>query len=357
MAEKETLLLVGTAKGLFILRGQPGDGKWSIDGPHFAGRAVYSAFYDDRAGRSEMWAGPVSWHFGAELCKSTDMGASWDAPERMRIKMPAYAKKSLENIWQIAPGAGKDTLYVGAAPAALFESHDRGSTWKLNTGLWKHPHRKQWSPGFGGLCLHTIVTDKKDPGSIKIAISTGGVYQTADGGEKWQVTNTGVKAYFHPDVYPEFGQCVHKIARHPAKKKVFFLQNHHGVYRSRDGAVTWQEIETGLPSNFGFGLTVSDSGSVFIVPLESDGVRYTCDGKLRVYRSRDEGRSWQPLTKGLPQKNAYEVILRDAVGSVGDNIFFGTKNGKLFGSADDGDSWKLIEGSLPEIYCVKAYLI
>jgi photosystem II stability/assembly factor-like uncharacterized protein len=227
----------------------------------------------------------------------------------------------------------------------------------LNRGLWSHPHRKKWSPGFGGLCLHTIVTDKKNPNDIKIAISTGGVYQSADGGQKWQVTNTGVKAYFLPNQYPEFGQCVHKIARHSKKKNTYFLQNHHGVYRSTDGATTWKEIENGLPSNFGFGLTVSDTGSVFIVPLQADGQRFTCDGKLRVYRSRDDGSTWQALAKGLPQKNAYEVILRDAVSSTGNNIFFGTKNGKLFGSADDGDSWKMIEGSLPEICCVKAYTL
>ena len=352
MTKSELLLLVGTAKGLFVL--QSNNGKWSLDGPHFAGLAVYSAFFDQRKGRNEMWAGPVSWHFGAELCKSIDMGKTWDQPENRRIKMPKTTKKSLENIWQIAPGGDNDSLYVGVAPAALFESHDRGETWSLNKGLWSHPHRKKWQPGFGGLCLHTIVAEKKD---IKIAISTGGVYQSADGGANWKVTNTGVKAYFLPDQYPEFGQCVHKIARHPRKKSTFFLQNHHGVYRSRDGAETWTEIEDGLPSNFGFGLTVSDSGSVFIVPLDSDGKRYTVDGKLRVYRSRDDGKSWQARTKGLPQKNAYEVILRDAVGSNGNNIFFGTKNGKLFGSGDDGDSWKLIEGSLPEICCVKAYTL
>ena len=190
---------------------------------------------------------------------------------------------------------------------------------------------------------------------MKIAISTGGVYQSSDSGASWNVTNTGVKAYFLPDKYPEFGQCVHKIARHPTKKDTFFLQNHHGVYRSRDGGKTWQEIEYGLPSNFGFGITVTDSGNVFIVPLDSDGIRYTCEGNLRVYRSKDEGDSWEELTDGLPQENAYEVILRDALTSVRDEVYFGTKNGKLFGSADNGDSWEMIQGSLPEINCVKAY--
>lgn len=353
---KNILLLLGTAKGLFILR-RGGNGRWSIDGPHFPGLAVFSAFLDQRKGRNVMWAAPASWHFGAELCKSIDMGKTWDQPKKRRIKMPANTKTSLENIWQITASGGSDSLYVGAAPAALFESHDQGETWSLNRGLWKHPHRKQWTPGFGGLCLHTIVTDPKNKNDIKIAISTGGVYQSADGGETWESTNKGVSAYFMPDKYPEFGQCVHKIARHPRDRKLFFLQNHHGVYRSRDGARTWEEIESGLPSNFGFGLTVSESGSAFIVPLQRDAERFTCEGRLRVYRTRDRGNTWQPLTKGLPQKNAYEVVLRDAVTSVGDNIFFGTKNGKLFASMDDGDSWKMIEGSLPEICCVKAYLV
>lgn len=176
-----TLLLVGTAKGLFILQGN--SGKWSIDGPHFPGLAVYSAFFDRRKGRNVMWAGPASWHFGAELCKSVDMGKTWDQPEKRRIKMPAATKTSLENIWQIAPGANDDTIYVGTAPGGLFESHDQGETWKLNSGLWKHKHRKVWAPGFGGLCLHTIVTDKKDPNNLKIAVSSAGVYQSADGGE------------------------------------------------------------------------------------------------------------------------------------------------------------------------------
>jgi len=353
MNTDDTLLLVGTAKGLFLLRRQTNSDSWSIDGPHFPGRSVYSAFYDGRNGGC-LWAAATSWHFGAELVRSHDLGQTWDMPEEMRIKFPEDTGKSLENIWQIAAGGDDKTLYVGVAPAALFESKDGGESWSLNRGLWNHPHREQWTPGFGGLCLHTVVTDEKDPNSIKIAISTGGVYQSADGGENWQVTNKGVKAYFLPDQYPEFGQCVHKVVQHSTKKDTFFLQNHHGVYRSRDGATTWQEIENGLPSNFGFGMTVTQSGDVFIVPLEADAKRYTCEGKLRVYRSRDEGDTWEALTEGLPQENAFEVILRDAVCSVGDEVYFGTKNGKLFGSPNSGDSWTMIQGSLPEINCVKA---
>jgi photosystem II stability/assembly factor-like uncharacterized protein len=353
MADALGKLLVGTAKGAFILE-RNGDG-WSMDGPHFSGRSVYAMMLDRRAGRDRVWAAATSWHFGAELVFSDDGGKTWDMPEEMRIKFPEDTEKSLENIWQIAGGADDDTLYVGVAPAAIFESHDNGATWALNRGLWNHPHREQWEPGFGGLAVHTIVTDEDDPNSLKIAISTGGVYQSADKGESWNVTNNGVKAYFLPDPYPEFGQCVHKIVRHPQNKETFFLQNHHGVYRSRDGATTWEEIENGLPSNFGFGITATESGSVFIVPLKSDGERFTCEGKLRVYRSGDEGDTWEPLTTGLPQENAYEVILRDAMDSAGDEVYFGTKNGKLFGSRDNGDSWEMIQGSLPEINCVKAY--
>lgn len=346
-------LLVGTAKGAFILGRE--NGGWTIDGPHFAGRSVYATMLDRRARRNRIWAAATSWHFGAELVFSDDNGKTWDMPEEMRIKFPEDTGKSLENIWQIAAGADDDTLYAGVAPAAIFESHDNGEKWLLNRGLWNHPHREQWTPGFGGLAVHTIVTDTDDPDSLKIAISTGGVYQSSDGGKNWKVTNSGVKAYFLPDPYPEFGQCVHKIVRHPSKKDTFFLQNHHGVYRSRDGATTWQEIENGLPSNFGFGITATDNGTVFIVPLDSDGKRFTCEGKLRVYRSSDEGENWEPLVNGLPQENAYEVVLRDAVGSAGNEVYFGTKNGKLFGSVDNGDSWEMIQGSLPEINCVQAY--
>jgi hypothetical protein len=280
----------------------------------------------------------------------------------MRIKMPANTKKSLENIWQIAPGADADTLYVGVAPAALFESHDRGETWKLNSGLWKHPHRKKWSPGFGGLCLHTVVTDQKNPNDIKIAISTGGVYQSADGGENWQVTNTGVKAYFLPNQYPEFGQCVHKIAMHPARPERLFLQNHWGLYRSDDSSENWKDIANGVPSDFGFAMVMHprNPDCVYIVPVESDQFRCSCDGRLRVYRTRNGGASWEPLARGLPQKQAYETVLRDAmtVDSLDPaGIYFGTRSGQLFGSCDEGKTWNKILEGLPAIVCVQSAII
>lgn len=349
---------MGTGKGAFVLNRNGSGDEWKIDGPHFPGRSVYAMMLDRRRGRNRLWAAAASMHWGAELVRSDDLGETWDSPEEMRIKFPSDTETSLENIWQIAPGTDDDSIYCGVAPAALFKSSDAGENWSLMRGLWDHPHRPQWTPGFGGLAVHTILTDTDGPNSLKIAISTGGVYQSADGGANWNVTNTGVSAYFLPDKYPEFGQCVHKIARHPKKKETLFLQNHHGVYRSRDGGNSWQEIENGLPSNFGFGITVSQTGDVFLVPLQADAVRYTCEGKLRVYRSRDEGDSWEALTNGLPQENAYEVVLRDALASDASEtggIYFGTRNGKLYGSCDNGDSWDLIQNSLPEILCVKAY--
>jgi photosystem II stability/assembly factor-like uncharacterized protein len=354
-----TLLLVGTGKGAFVLN-RNGSGGWEMSGPHFPGRSVYSMMLDTRGGRERMWAAAQSMHWGAELVRSDDRGATWDTPEAMRTKFPEDTGAALENIWQITPGPDDRSLYCGVAPAALFESTDGGEKWSLNRGLWNHPHREKWAPGFGGLCLHTIITDDENPKRMLIAVSSAGTYQTDDGGESWTSTNTGIKAYFLPDQYPEFGQCVHKIARHPDKKETLFLQNHHGVYRSRDDGQTWQEIESGLPSNFGFGITATKRGDVFIVPLEADAVRFTCEGKLRVYRTRDEGESWEPLTNGLPQENAYEVILRDALcsdTSDAGGVYFGTRNGKLYGSSDNGDSWELIQNALPEILCVKAYSV
>ena len=357
MADTNTLLLVGTGKGAFVLN--RGGGGWEISGPHFPGRSVYSIMLDTRAGRNRLWAAAQSFHWGSELVFSDDMGVTWDTPEQMRIKFPEDTGATLENIWQITAGAeNDDTLYCGVAPAALFRSTDGGDKWSLVRGLWDHPHREKWMPGFGGLCLHTIITDDENPKRMRVAVSSAGTYVTDDGGENWASTNTGISAYFMPDKYPEFGQCVHKIARHPGKKETLFLQNHHGVYRSRDDGQTWQEIENGLLSNFGFGVAVSKPGDAFIVPLQADAVRFTCEGKLRVYRTKDEGETWEPLTNGLPQENAYEVILRDALAadaSDAGGVYFGTRNGKLYGSRDNGDSWEQIQNALPEILCVRAY--
>jgi photosystem II stability/assembly factor-like uncharacterized protein len=257
-----------------------------------------------------------------------------------------------------------DALYCGVEPAALFKSTDAGETWALVKGLYDHPHRSQWMPGGGGLCLHTILPDPSNKKRMHVAISTGGVYRTDDGGENWQPRNVGVRAQFLPpeNRYPEWGQCVHKIASHPSNPQRMFLQNHWGLYRSDDGADSWTDIAHGVPSDFGFAMEIdpNNASTAFIVPLESDEFRCTPEGKLRVYRTRDAGESWEPLSNGLPQENALETVLRDALSA--DNLqptglYFGTRNGKLFGSQDAGDSWSAILESLPPIVCVKAAIM
>src|SRR5688572_23817931 len=356
------LLLVGTMKGAFVMRADASRNNWEVGGPYFPGRAIYAMAYDNRNGRSRLWAAVNSPHWGSYLSSTDDFGQSWSEPEAYNIKFPEETESALKQIWQIELGNStqSDTLYCGVEPAALFRSDDAGASWSLVKGLYDHPHRPQWQPGGGGLCLHTILPDPADAKRMHIAISTGGVYRTDDGGDTWQVRNKGVRAQFMPpdQQYPEFGQCVHKIVSHPSNPKRLFLQNHWGLYRSDDGGDSWQDIANGVPSDFGFALEIDhhDPNTAYIIPLESDEFRCTPEAKLRVYRTRNAGESWEPLTNGLPQENAFETVLRD--GLAGDRLnptglYFGTRNGKLFGTNDGGESWSAIEEGLPAVVCVK----
>lgn len=362
----DALLLVGTMKGAFVMRADASRDKWEVGGPYFPGRAIYALAYDNRNGRNRLWAAVNSPHWGSYLSSTEDFGQSWSEPEAYNIKFPEETDSALKQIWQIELGnpEQEDTLYCGVEPAALFRSDDAGANWLLVKGLYDHPHRPQWQPGGGGLCLHTILPDPADTKRMHIAISTGGVYRTDDGGETWEVKNVGVRAQFMPpdQQYPEFGQCVHKIVSHPANPKRLFLQNHWGLYRSDDGADSWTDIANGVPSDFGFALVIdhNDADSAFIIPLESDEFRCTPEAKLRVYRTRNAGASWEALANGLPQENAFETVLRDGMGADEMNptgIYFGTRNGKLFGSNDTGESWRVIEEGLPPVVCVKAAVV
>ena len=209
------------------------------------------------------------------------------------------------------------------------------------------------------MCLHTIVLDPSDANRMLVAVSAAGVYRTDDGGKTWRARNAGVRAEFLPDKFPEFGQCVHKVVHHPARPERLFLQNHWGLYRSDDWGDSWHDIANGVPSDFGFAMQMHprDLDTVYIVPLESDEFRCTPDARLRVYRTRDAGSSWEPLENGLPQNGAYETVLRDALTADSHEpagIYFGTRAGKLFGSADDGESWRELADGLPPVVCVKA---
>ncbi len=356
----DVLLLVGTTKGAFLLRSNVQRRRWKIGGPYFHGQAVYAMAYDDREGQHRIWA---STHgiWGTQLRSSDDFGKSWTNPQDTAIRFPNDSGVSLKNIWQISLGRPEEpnVLYCGVEPAALFESRDGGDSWSLVRGLFEHPHRHRWLPGNGGLALHTIILDPTNNQRMYVAISAGGVYRTDDGGSTWTAQNRGVRVMFMPNKFPEFGQCVHKIAMHPARPERLFLQNHWGLYRTDDSGENWTDIANGVPSDFGFPMVMHprNPNCVYIVPVESDEFRCTCDGRLRIYRTRNAGTSWEPLFRGLPQKSAHETVLRDAmtVDSLDPaGVYFGTRSGKLFGSNDEGRNWeKLIEG-LPPITCIRS---
>lgn len=362
--EGDVLVLVGTMKGVFVLKSSRRRASWETAGPYFPGQAIYALAYDGRAGAHRLWAGAESGHWGPALHSSDDFGHTWSEPAGPSVRFPENTGLSLKRIWQIRPGREGEpqTLYCGVEPAALFESQDAGVTWSLVTGLHEHPHRPRWEPGGGGLCLHTILPDPTDPNRLRIAISTGGVYRTDDGGASWKATNQGIRAVFRPDKYPEFGQCVHKVVQPAARPERLFLQNHWGLYRSDDGGNNWKDIANGVPSDFGFTMVAHphEPDTVYIVPIESDQFRCTPEGKLRVYRTRNAGKSWEPLSRGLPQKSAYETVLRDAMDAdtlTPAGIYFGTRSGKVFASRNDGNAWKEIAQGLPPVVCVRAALV
>jgi serine/threonine protein kinase len=353
------LLLVGTTKGAFLLQSNSKRTRWKVGGPYFHGQAVYAMAYDGRGGQHRIWASTQS-IWGTLLRSSDDFGKSWTNPQEATIRFPNDSGLSLKNIWQISLGLPEEpnVMYCGVEPAALFETRDAGETWSLVRGLFDHPHRHRWMPGNGGLALHTIVLDPTNKQRMYVAISAGGVYRTDDGGHSWSTQNRGIRATFMPNKHPEFGQCVHKIVMHPVRPERLFLQNHWGLYRSNDHAENWTDIANGVPSDFGFAMAMHprNPDCVYIVPVESDEFRCTCDGRLRIYRTRTAGASWEPLIRGLPQKSAHETVLRDAMTVDSFNpvgIYFGTRSGKLFGSIDEGKTWEKILEGLPPVVCIR----
>ncbi len=358
----DVLLMVGTTKGAFLYH--PEQNGWDVDGPHFPGEEVYALTMDTRGGRRTLWAAPGSAFFGVTLRRSDDLGATWTEKDAHPVKFPEESGLALKRIWQIRPGRDDqmDTIYLGVEPSCLFESHDAGATFSPVPGFLNHEHRPKWQPGAGGLCLHTIIPDPASHDRMLVAFSTGGSYRTDDGGESWRPRNVGVRAEFMPDKHPEFGQCVHKVVNHPSRPERLFLQNHWGLYRSDDWGEEWTDIANGVPSDFGFAMAMHphDPDTVYIVPLEGDYFRCTPEAKLRVYRTRDAGASWEPLTEGLPQEGAYETVLRDALDTAptrAGSVYFGTRSGKVYASDDAGDSWSLVADGLPPVMCVKAVVL
>jgi serine/threonine protein kinase/photosystem II stability/assembly factor-like uncharacterized protein len=361
--EGDVLLLVGTLKGAFLLRSNSNRSRWDVAGPYFHGQAVYALAHDDRQGEHRLWAATHTF-WGTYLRWSGDFGRTWTNPPEANLKFPADSGMSLKNVWQICPGRTDEPnkLYCGVEPAALFESNDAGETWALVRGLFDHPHRPRWVPGNGGLCLHTILLDPVKTGRMKVAISAAGVYGAEDGGESWRALNRGIRVVQQPEKYPEFGQCIHKMAMHPARPERLFVQSHWGLYRSDDAGESWKDVAHGVPSDFGFAMVVHphDPDVVYILPVESDEFRCTPDGRLRVYCTRNAGASWQALKRGLPQKGAYETVLRDGMSADTldpHGLYFGTRSGKIYGSSDEGKTWKKILEGLPSVVCVKSVVI
>lgn len=358
------LLVIGTGKGLFLAHSEDDRKSWDVSGPHFPMTGAYGVGIDKRSGTPRLLAGVASAHFGPSVSTSDDLGASWQEPDHAPLAFPAGTGASLDRVWQLTPGPQSQPgrVYAGTQPSALFVSDDGGQTFEMVRGLWDHPHREHWGAGFGGQAIHTILPHPTDTASMVVAMSTGGVYRTADGGATWAPSNTGIKAYFLPDQFPEFGQCVHKAARDAVDPDRLYAQNHHGVYRSDDGGLTWSSIAEPLPSDFGFAMVAhpTRTGVIYTFPLAADGRRFPIDERCQVFRSQDAGHSWEPLSEGLPRGPFYPSVLRDAMcadDAEPAGVYFGTRSGEVYASRDEGDSWGLVAAHLPDVLSVRAAVV
>lgn len=360
MARTQVLLMAGTQKGAFVLRSGLDRRTWSISGPYYAGWNAYHVNWSHRHGM--LMAGVSSTRYGPVVGLSRDLGETWeDAHEGLGL--PEDSGWKVNRVWYLADGPpwDPDALYAGIEQGALFRSGDGGRSWTLNRGLFDHPTRAAWTPGNGGLCLHTILFDPEER-RVYVAISAAGVYRSDDGGETWAPRNRGTAACFLPDPDVEFGQCVHRVVMHPSRPAVFYQQNHCGVYRSDDRGETWRTIEEGLPATFGFAMAVHprDPATLYVVPEGADESRLAVDGKFRVYRTRNGGERWEPLANGLPQEHAHLGVLRhglatDPLDPCG--VYVGTTTGQIFASRDEGESWSLLCDFLPRILSVEAAVV
>lgn len=355
------VLAIGTRKGMWLATSEDGRATWQVTGPSHPMTDVYALGFDTRRSTPRLLAGVTSEHYGPSVAYSDDLGRTWQEPDHAPIAFPEDTGVALKRVWQFAPGSEPDVVYAGVEPSALFRSTDGGLTYELVRGLWDHPHRENWEAGFGGQAIHTVVPHPTDPARVTVAMSTGGVYVTEDGGDTWRPSNQGITAYFMPDPNPEYGQCVHKIAQHPDRPERFYAQNHHGVYRSDDGGGTWQSIAEGLPSDFGFPMVVHPHRPdvIYNFPLVADGERFPPQGRCAVYRSEDAGKSWDALTDGLPEL-FWNCVLRDAMCvDTADpaGVYFGTRSGAVYASRDEGEHWRPVVENLPDITCVRALVV
>jgi photosystem II stability/assembly factor-like uncharacterized protein len=384
-------VLVGTRKGAFVLTADGKREEWDVSGPHFAGWEIYHV-KGSTADPNRLYASQSSGWFGQIIQRSDDGGKTWHQPGTPpgETAEPAGPPKAVSNkfvydassetgkpltthqwydgtkhawefkrVWHLEPSLkDPDTVYAGVEDAAIFRSTDGGQNWKELPGLRGHGTGPKWQPGAGGMCLHTIILDPSNPQRMFIAISAAGAFRTDDGGKTWKPINRGLRSQYIPDQDAEVGHCVHHIAMNPKRPGVLFMQKHWDVMRSDDAGDNWKEVSGNLPTDFGFVIDVHahEPETIYVVPIKSDGEHFVPDGKLRVFRSRTGGNEWEALTKGLPQRDCYVNVLRDAmaVDSLDKcGVYFGTSGGQVYVSADAGDSWNPIVRDLPAVLSVE----
>jgi photosystem II stability/assembly factor-like uncharacterized protein len=358
MASK-VLVLLGTKKGVFIAESDQARQSWSLRGPLCEMWPINHATADPATGT--IYGGGGNAWFGPAVWRSDDLGETWTHSSE-GLAMPA-GQDPLTTVWSVARGPG--ALYAGAEPASLFRSEDDGRTWTQVKGLQEHPSRPNWQPGGAGLILHSLVPDPDDAERMWVGISSVGVFHTADGGVTWETRNRGTRCDYLPEEqrYPEYGQCVHCLVKAPGQPDLLYQQNHCGMYRSEDGGVSWQSIEAGLPSSFGFPAATHprDASTLFLAPLNGDVKgRFMPDAAAAVWRTRNGGETWQALRTGLPQRGAYFGVLRQAMATdtlEPAGVYFGTGSGELYASADEGDSWTRIAEHLPTISSVETLVV
>lgn len=363
-----TRVFVGTRKGGFVLVSDGSRQEWEVRGPLFEGWEIYH-LTGSPVDPGRLYASQSNGWFGQVIQRSDDGGASWDAvgndftyagePGSHLYYDGSEQPWRFTRVWNLACDArDPDTLLAGVEDAALFRTTDGGGTWAELAGLRTHDSAGSWAPGAGGLCLHTILTDPTDPDRLLVAISSAGVLASDDGGQTWAPSNSGLRSEFLPEPDAEIGHCVHKLASHPDRPEIVYMQKHWDVMRSDDGGRSWREISGDLPSDFGFtiGVHAHDPDTVYVVPITSDEVHYPPDGRLRVYRSDTGGDRWEPLTDGLPQEHCYVNVLRDAMAIDQHDpcgIYLGTTGGQVYVSADEGDHWTPIVRDLPAVLSVE----
>jgi photosystem II stability/assembly factor-like uncharacterized protein len=361
-------VLVGTRKGAFVLTSDEKRERWDICGPHFAGWEIYH-LKGSPVDPNRLYASQCSGWFGQMIQRSDDGGKTWEpvgnqfvydgVPGTHQWYDGTQHPWEFARVWHLEPSLTEaDTVYAGVEDAALFRSVDGGQTWQELSGLRGHTTGPSWQPGAGGMCLHTILLDPTRPDRIFIAISAAGAFRTDDAGKTWRPINRGLNSEYIPDPKAEVGHCVHRIAMHPSRPEVLFMQKHWDIMRTEDAGESWHEVSGNLPSDFGFPIDVHahEPDTIYVVPIKSDSEHFPPDGKLRVYRSRTGGNEWEALTNGLPQSDCYVNVLRDAMAvdsldSCG--VYFGTTGGQVYASPDGGDTWAPIVRDLPAVLSVE----